>query len=140
MTIRGIGQPDDSRVSKSAMLLSTACTGIDLIDVPFLDLGDELGLEAEAARAAALGFPGKGAIHPRQVPVINRRFSPAPEAVERARRIVAAFEASATGLVVVDGKPIERPVLRSTARLVAIADRIAEAQGAREAAGGKANK
>jgi citrate lyase beta subunit len=113
--------------ARSRLVHAAAGAGIDLIDVPFLDLGDEAGLEAEAARAAALGFTGKGAIHPRQVPVINRRFSPAPEAVEHARRIVAAFEESASGLVVVDGKLIERPVLRSMARLVAIADQIAEA-------------
>jgi citrate lyase beta subunit len=125
--------------ARSRLVHAAAGAGIDLIDVPFLDLDDERGLEAEAARAAALGFTGKGAIHPRQVPVINRRFSPTPEAVERARRIVAAFEESATGLVVVDGKLIERPVLRSMARLVAIAERIAEVQRGREASGADEN-
>ena len=55
-------------------------------------------------------------------PVLNEIFSPSADAVERAKRIIRAFAESGTGLVVIDGKLIERPVLRSMQRLVAIAD------------------
>ena len=110
--------------ARSRLVHAAAGAGLDLIDVPFLDLEDPEGLAEEARRAAALGFTGKAAIHPRQIAPINRAFSPRAEEVERARRIIAAFEQSRTGLVVVDGKLIERPVLRSMHRTVAIAERI----------------
>ncbi|MEQ8661179.1 MAG: CoA ester lyase, partial [Gammaproteobacteria bacterium] len=100
-----------------------ATAGIDLIDVPFLDLEDSAGLERAAAQAAALGMTGKGAIHPKQLPVITRCFTPDAAQVAHARRIIAAFEAAAGGLVVVDGKLIEKPVLRSMARILAVAAR-----------------
>ena len=67
---------------------------------------------------------GKGAIHPRQLPIIERHFTPSADEIERARRITAAFESAATGLVVVGGKLIEKPVLRSMYRILAIAERI----------------
>lgn len=107
--------------ARSRVVHAAASAGVDLIDVPFLDLEDMAGLEAEAARCAELGFTGKGAIHPKQLPVIARHFTPSAEQIARARRIVHAFETARTGLVVVDGKLIEKPVLRSMYRILAIA-------------------
>jgi (S)-citramalyl-CoA lyase len=108
--------------ARAKVVHAAAGAGVDLIDVPYLDLADMAGMEREAEASAALGFTGKGAIHPKQIPALNRIFSPSAEAVERARRIIRAFAESGTGLVVIDGKLIERPVLRSMQRLVAIAD------------------
>lgn len=80
------------------------------------------GLREEAARSSSLGFSGKAAIHPKQIPVINEKFSPSEDELARAREIIAAFEAVEGGLVVHEGKLIEKPVLRSMQRVVAIAD------------------
>ena len=110
--------------ARSRVVHAAAAAGIDAIDVPFLDLDDPDGLREAAERAQALGFSGKGAIHPRQIPVINAVFTPSTERVAHARRILAAFEAADTGLVVVDGKLIEKPVLREMRRIVAIAERM----------------
>ncbi len=110
--------------ARSRVVHAAAATGLDLIDVPYLDLENEAGLDAAAAAAAALGMTGKAAIHPKQIPVINRRFTPTAEAIARARRTITAFEASDGGLVVVDGKLIEKPVLRAMYRTLAIAERI----------------
>ena len=110
--------------ARSRVVHAAAATGLDLIDVPYLDLENEAGLDAAAASAAALGMTGKAAIHPRQIPVINRRFTPTAEAIARARRVIDAFETSDGGLVVVDGKLIDKPVLRAMYRVLAIADRI----------------
>ena len=66
------------------------------------------------------------AIGMRQIAAINRVFSPSPDQLAHARRLIAAWKASDRGVVVVDGKLIERPVLRAMHRLVAIAERIAE--------------
>ncbi|MEQ8234598.1 MAG: CoA ester lyase [Gammaproteobacteria bacterium] len=109
--------------ARSRLVHAAAAAGIDLIDVPFLDLEDAVGLEQAAARACALGMTGKGAIHPKQLPVITRCFTPDAAAVAHARRIIEAFEAADGGLVVVDGKLIEKPVLRSMARVLAVAAR-----------------
>jgi citrate lyase beta subunit len=108
--------------ARSKVVHAAAAGGVDLIDVPYLDLNDMDGMTREAEASAALGFTGKAAIHPKQIPALNAIFSPSPAEVERARRIIKAFAEGGTGLVVIDGKLIERPVLRSMERLVAIAD------------------
>jgi citrate lyase beta subunit len=87
-------------------------------------LDDLEGMRREAQAAAELGFVGKGAIHPKQIAILNAIFTPDEATVERARRIVAAFEEGDTGLLVIDGKLIERPVLRSMYRILAIAERV----------------
>ena len=110
--------------ARSAVVHAAARNGLDLLDVPWLNLGDPDGLRIEARAAAALGFTGKAAIHPNQIPAINEIFSPSPAEIERARRIIAAFRENTTGLLVVDDELIELPVLRTMHRVVAIADRL----------------
>ena len=110
--------------ARSGVVHAAARNGLDLLDVPWLNLGDPDGLLVEARAAAALGFTGKAAIHPNQIPAINEIFSPSPDEIERARRIIAAFRENTTGLLVVDDELIERPVLRTMHRVVAIADRL----------------
>lgn len=105
--------------ARSRVVHAAAAAGVDALDVPFLDLGDEAGLAREATAAAALGFGGKAAIHPRQLGAIHAAFTPSPAQIERARRIVAAYEASDSGLVVIEGRLVELPVVRSMYRLLA---------------------
>jgi (S)-citramalyl-CoA lyase len=93
--------------------------------VPFLDLDDPEGMRVEAEKVRALGFAGKGSIHPKQIAALNEVFTPSTNQIARARRIITEFEAADTGLVVIDGKLIEKPVLRDMHRIVAIADRMA---------------
>ena len=71
-----------------------------------------------------LGFSGKGSIHPKQIASLNEVFTPSSERIARARRVIAEFEAADTGLVVVDGKLIEKPVAREMYRIIAIADKM----------------
>jgi len=108
--------------ARQRLVHAAAGAGVDILDVPYLDLDDMQGLGREASRAAAIGMTGKGAIHPKQLRVIEECFSPSPPQIEHARRIVAAFEEAETGLVVIDGKLIEKPVLRKMRRILAIAD------------------
>ena len=109
--------------ARSRVVHAAATAGLDVVDVPFLDLEDLDGMRREAAAAAELGYTGKGAIHPKQIAVLNDIFTPDAATIARAQRIVDAFEAAETGLVVIDGKLIERPVLRSMYRVLAIAER-----------------
>ena len=115
--------------ARSRVVHAAASAGIDAIDVPYLDLNDLEGMRREAELAAALGFCGKGAIHPKQIAVLNEVFSPGEAAVAHAQRILNAFAEADTGLVVVDGKLIERPVLREMTRLLAVAERVAAQPG-----------
>ena len=110
--------------ARSRVVHAAASAGLDVIDVPYLDLEDPDGMTRAAIQARDLGFCGKGAVHPKQIPALNEVFTPSPERIARARRIIAEFEAADTGLVVIDGKLIEKPVLREMHRIVAIADRI----------------
>ena len=110
--------------ARSRVVHAAASAGLDVIDVPYLDLKDPDGMTRAAIQARDLGFCGKGAVHPKQIAPLNEVFTPSPERIARARRIIAEFEAADTGLVVIDGKLIEKPVLREMHRIVAIADRI----------------
>ena len=115
--------------ARSRVVHAAASAGLDAIDVPYLDLEDPDGMERAAIQARELGFSGKGAVHPRQIATLNSVFTPSAARIARARHIIAEFEAADTGLVVIDGKLIEKPILREMHRIVAIADRT----GAREA-------
>jgi len=110
--------------ARSRVVHAAASMGIDVVDVPFLDLDDPEGMERDACLALDLGFSGKGAIHPKQIPILNNVFTPDEAQVEKARRIISAFEEADTGLVVIDGKLIEKPVLREMYRILKIAERI----------------
>lgn len=108
--------------ARSQLVHAAAGAGLDLIDVPFLDLEDMAGLKEEAERCAALGFTGKGAIHPKQIATLNEAFSPSEAQIDYARRVIKAFEEGHSGLVLIDNKLIEKPVLRSMYRILAVAD------------------
>ena len=110
--------------ARSRVVHAAAAAGIDVIDVPYLDLEDPKGMVHEATLARDLGFSGKGSIHPKQIASLNAVFTPDEAAIGRAQRIVETFEEADTGLVVIDGKLIEKPVLREMRRLLAIAERM----------------
>lgn len=99
--------------------------GIDCMDTVWIDTEDLAGLKDEARRAAALGLTGKAAIYPTQVGPINEAFSPTADSIDRARRIVAAAEASDySGAAKVDGIMIDEPVVRAARRTLAVAERL----------------
>jgi len=110
--------------ARSRVVHAAANAGIDVIDVPYLDLDDTEGMVEEARKVKALGFSGKGSVHPKQIAPLNEVFTPTAEEIAKARRITQTFEEADTGLVVIDGKLIEKPVLRDMYRILSIAERI----------------
>lgn len=112
--------------ARSRVVHAAANAGLDVIDVPYLDLDDPEGMVVAAQQARDLGFAGKGSVHPKQIAALNEVFTPSADEIARARRIIDAFEQADTGLVVIDGKLIEKPVLRDMYRKVAIADRVTQ--------------
>ena len=76
----------------SHVVLIARATGLDAIDSPCFDLGQAERLEAHTRIGADLGYDGKALIHPSQIAVANQCFTPSPEAVAEARRVLAAYE------------------------------------------------
>jgi citrate lyase subunit beta / citryl-CoA lyase len=107
--------------------------GLDILDGVYNDLGNAEGFAAECRQAHDLGFDGKTLIHPQQIAPCNAAFSPAPEEVEWARKIIAAFdlpENAEKGVIQIDGRMVERLHADMARRTVAIADAIAQMQAA----------
>ena len=105
--------------ARSRVVHAAAGAGIDSIDVPFLDLEDMKGMNNEAQKSKNLGFSGKGSIHPKQIDQLNNIFTPSEEEIAYANKVIKAFNDASDGLVVVDGKLIEKPVLRTALKTIA---------------------
>lgn len=77
---------------RSLSLLAAVAQGIQPVDAPFMGIEDKNGFEKECQRAADMGFTGKLTIHPSQIDVVNRIFSPTAEEIDAARALIAEFE------------------------------------------------
>ena len=105
--------------ARSWVVHAAALSRLDTIDMPSRDFRDVTRLHAEAEKARRLGFTGKVAIHPAQIPVIHEVFTPSPEEVEQARRILEADRAADGGAVSLDGRMVDRPVVEAARRVLA---------------------
>ena len=112
---------DVFRYARSLTLLGAAAAEVMAVDTVFTDFRDLESLEAECRDAVRDGFSGKLAIHPDQVPIINRAFTPEPEAVARAAKIVTLFDEAGeeAGVLSLDGRMIDRPHLKQAERILA---------------------
>lgn len=122
---------DEGRESfwaRSQVVNAARAAHVQPIDTVFSDVSDMDGLRASVLEAKGLGFDGKGCIHPRQIRVIHEAFAPGEQELEKARRIVAAFEeAQARGLAAVSlgSKMIDPPVVKRALRVVKLAEAMA---------------
>ncbi|MFZ5746874.1 MAG: HpcH/HpaI aldolase/citrate lyase family protein [Pseudomonadota bacterium] len=107
---------------RALCLAGAAAAQVTPIETIHGDFRDLAGLENVASGARRAGFRGMLAIHPDQVPIINRAFSPSEAEIERARRIVAAFDASpGAGTIGLDGAMLDLPHLRRARAILALA-------------------
>lgn len=106
-------------LARSTLAAACAHAGVELLDVPHIDVKDEAGLEAGTRRVKALGFSGRACIHPSQVATVNQVFSPTEAEITQARRVLEAFEVAGGAAALLDGKLIEAPVIRSAQRVLA---------------------
>ncbi|WP_425253218.1 HpcH/HpaI aldolase/citrate lyase family protein [Janthinobacterium sp. NFX145] len=104
---------------RQRLAAAAAAAGIEAIDVPFLDLQDVAGLEAETRRVLALGYTCKAAIHPSQVAPVQQCFAADQATLERARRIVAAALEHGDGAFSFEGRMVDRPIVQAMQRIVA---------------------
>jgi citrate lyase subunit beta/citryl-CoA lyase len=109
--------------------LAVACRAAGLrppLDSPFMiDLKDMQALEADAKRAKQLGFQGKLCIHPNQVEICNRIFSPTQAEIEYARKVIQAFseaEAAGRAAIQLEGKFVDYPVVERSRRILKMAE------------------
>ena len=112
---------DESLYARMRVVNAARAAGVQPIDSVFGDVADADGLRRWAARSRGMGFEGMGCIHPRQIEVIHDVFRPSDAEIERALRIVAAFEdARSRGLAVVSlgSKMIDPPVVKRAQKLV----------------------
>jgi citrate lyase beta subunit len=97
---------------RTKTLLASRAAGVDAIDTIWAKVRDLKGVERSARRGRGLGYDGKAIIHPDHVPIVNRVFSPTPEEIDHARRVIAAVagaEAAGKGAATLDGQLIEAP-------------------------------
>ncbi|RKH15291.1 CoA ester lyase [Corallococcus sp. CA047B] len=102
--------------ARSRLVSAARCANLQVVDAPLFDMGDLEGLRAESARARSLGFSGKAAIHPHQVEIINKAFSPDERTLQKARKIVAESQARDANICVVDGAMVGTPFIEAAKR------------------------
>ncbi|NEV79465.1 CoA ester lyase [Rhodopseudomonas sp. BR0C11] len=108
-------------------VLAARVHGLVALDGPYSDIGNVDGLSEECAQARDLGFDGKTLIHPGQIDACNAAFTPPPEDVAQARKILAAFERpenQGRGAIQLDGRMVERLHAEIAKKTIAIADAI----------------
>ena len=111
----------ESLYARSRLVNAATAAGIQAIDSVFGDVGDLDGLRHWAEDSQALGFEGMGCIHPSQIPVVHAAFTPSQAQIERALKIVAAFEEAqqhGLGVVSLGSKMIDPPVVERAQKLV----------------------
>ena len=110
--------------ARSQVVNAARAAGVQPIDSVFSDVADSDALRAGVLEAKALGFDGKGCIHPRQIRVIHEAFAPSEQELDKAGRIVAAYEqaqANGLGVVSLGTKMIDPPVVKRAQRVVRLA-------------------
>jgi len=105
--------------ARQQLILACAEAKKPAIDVPFIALEDEAGLAEESARARAIGFAGKAAIHPRQVPAIRAAFAPSPELIDEARAALQAYADGGEQAIRFRGRMLEAPIIKHYRALIA---------------------
>ncbi len=117
-------QGSESFYARTRIINACKALGIQPIDSVFSDVADEDGLRAAVKAAKALGFEGMGCIHPRQIAPIHESFAPDKIEIEKAQKIVIAFEEAKTkglGVVSLGTKMIDAPVVKRAEKTLKLA-------------------
>jgi citrate lyase subunit beta/citryl-CoA lyase len=116
----------ESLYARSAVVNAAKAAGLQALDSVFSDVSDDEGLRQSVQEARAIGFDGKGCIHPRQIRIVHEAFAPTADEIAYAARVVDAYESSqrsGSGVVALGSKMIDAPVVRRAQRVLALADR-----------------
>ncbi|MFH0882385.1 MAG: aldolase/citrate lyase family protein [bacterium] len=116
----------ESLWARQQVINGAKAAGVQAIDTVFSDVSDREGLLASVREAKALGFEGKGCIHPRQIAVVHDGFAPTSDEIAKAQQIVVAFEAAekkGLGVVSMGSKMIDAPVVKRALHTIEQAER-----------------
>jgi citrate lyase subunit beta/citryl-CoA lyase len=111
----------ESLFARSRVVNAAKAAKVQAIDSVYGDVEDLDGLRDYGRRSHAMGFEGMGCIHPRQIPIIHEAYAPTPQELEKAVRIVEAFEEAekrGLGVVSLGSKMIDPPVVKRARKLV----------------------
>ena len=114
----------ESIFARQMLVNAAKAAGIQAIDTVFSDVADMEALRQSVIEAKSLGFEGKGCIHPRQIKVVHEAFAPTAEEIEKAKKIVIAFEEAekkGLGVVSLGSKMIDPPVVKRAIRTIDLA-------------------
>lgn len=114
----------ESFYARTRLVNAAKAAGIQPIDSVFSDVGDMEGLLENVKTSKGLGFEGMGCIHPRQIRVIHEGFAPTKDEIEKAQKIVLAFEeaeAKGLGVVSLGTKMIDPPVVKRALKTIVLA-------------------
>jgi len=121
--------------ARSQIIIAARATGLYAFDTVFSDVNDTDGFLTEVNIIKQLGFDGKSLINPRQIELLHEAFKPSEKEIERAKKILIAIkeaEAKGSGVVSLDGRMVDKPVVERAMRTIALAKasgiRIEEAQ------------
>ena len=121
----GLGEADASGGvvlhARCTLAIAAKAAGVAPLDCVYLAVKDEAGFREDAALGLRLGFEGKLCLHPAQVRLANQVYTPTASEIEHARRVVEAWERAAAegrGVITLDGKMIDAPVVRLLQRLL----------------------
>ena len=117
----------ESLYARNRIVVAARAAGIQAIDSVFSDVGDMDGLLSNVLSSKAMGFEGMGCIHPRQIAVIRKGFSPTPEEIDRAGKIVIAYRDALSrglGVVALGSKMIDPPVVARAQKTIDLAVRL----------------
>jgi citrate lyase subunit beta / citryl-CoA lyase len=107
--------------ARAQVVTAARVAGLDAIDAPYPAYQDPDGYRRSAEQGALLGFDGKWAIHPSQIPIANEVFSPTPEEIEEARRSIETYraaEAEGVGAIGHDGRLVDAAHMRLAANVL----------------------
>ena len=119
--VSGSAKEQATQYARTRIVNAAVAAGVQPIDSVFADVSDLEGLASWCERSRALGFEGMGCLHPRQIPIVHQAFTPSPEEIEQAQRVVAAFErARKEGLAIVSigSKMVDAPIVQRAVKIV----------------------
>lgn len=112
------------QLARQTIVLAARAAGIDALDTVYSDVNNEEQLVYETNLIKDLGFDGKSVINPRQIAPVHAVFNPTAKDIEKAKRIVAAIkeaEAKGSGVISLNGKMVDRPVVIRAQRVIELA-------------------
>lgn len=118
--------PDGQELAfgRSMILHAARAAGVDAIDTVYSDIDNEAGFRAEVERIKELGFNGKSVVNPRQIPIVKEIFAPTQKEIYMAGRVIKGLqeaEANNAGVISVDGKMVDKPIVERAQRVMQLA-------------------